>query len=229
MGKETNKRGENYTKEEDKFLFDNAKDMSVKDIAKKLGRPINGVRTRMNRLGIDLRKIKGTELRLWTKEDDEYLKENYAIMNVVDLAKKLDRTTSAIHSRKDKLEIENKNKPIPPEGRLRKSAGYLRLTMPLDENGKREEQSYHRFVYEKHHKVKLNKSEIIHHIDGDGFNNDMENLWYCKDISTHKLCHAQLEEISYQMVQEGFIKFDKETKEYYVNEGRYLAEGDLDA
>lgn len=37
----------------------------------------------------------------------------------------------------------------------------------------------HRYVYEKHYKVKLSHNDIIHHIDGDKSNNDPENLLKC--------------------------------------------------
>lgn len=228
MVKEMKKRGKNYTKEEDKFLFDNAKDMPVKDMAEKLGRPIDGVRTRMHRLGINLRKLKGTEQIAWSKEEEKFLKDNYYKMTAKEISKILGRSEIAVAHRRIVMGLKTKTKPVPPEGRLRKSDGYLRLVMPLDENGKRKERLYHRIVYEEHNNIKLKKSEIIHHIDGDGFNNNIDNLWYCKDISTHKLCHTQLEEISYQMIQEGFILFDENTEKYYVNEKRYLESGDFD-
>jgi len=42
------------------------------------------------------------------------------------------------------------------------------------ENGKK--QRYHRYIYEKHYKIKLKKNQHIHHIDNNPLNNNILNL-----------------------------------------------------
>ena len=39
---------------------------------------------------------------------------------------------------------------------------------------------------------KLEKGEIVHHLDGDSCNNDPDNLFVCKDQSEHQLLHNQI-------------------------------------
>ena len=56
-----------------------------------------------------------------------------------------------------------------PEGSQRKD-GYVRLTV----NGKRVLK--HRHIMEQHLGRKLKPDEIVHHIDGDNTNNDINNL-----------------------------------------------------
>ena len=48
--------------------------------------------------------------------------------------------------------------------------GYVRI------NVNRKQKYEHQHIMEQHLGRKLEKNEIIHHIDGNGFNNDIENL-----------------------------------------------------
>lgn len=49
-------------------------------------------------------------------------------------------------------------------------------------------------------------------------NNDISNLVYCPDLSYHAKIHAQLRQISFELVQIGVIKFDKRNDKYYIDE-----------
>ena len=62
----------------------------------------------------------------------------------------------------------------------------------------------------------------INHIDGNKKNNNPENLLRCADTKSHRKIHAQLEKIAYQLIQEGFIIFDKNKQEYIANSNRRL-------
>lgn len=57
--------------------------------------------------------------------------------------------------------------------------------------------------------------ESIHHIDGNKLNNKIENLILCESSKDHRLLHASLEEIAFELVRDGIIKFDKEKRKYY--------------
>jgi ssDNA-binding Zn-finger/Zn-ribbon topoisomerase 1 len=48
----------------------------------------------------------------------------------------------------------------------------------------------HRYVYEKHIKRLLKNNEIVHHIDGNKLNNNIENLELCLN-STHTKHHPK--------------------------------------
>ncbi|HAU84055.1 MAG TPA: hypothetical protein DCW90_00545, partial [Lachnospiraceae bacterium] len=81
---------------------------------------------------------------------------------------------------------------------------------------------YHRVIYENHYKVKLKKTEKIHHIDGNKKNNDISNLLKCSSTKRHREVHAQLEKVAYQLIKEGYILFDKDKEEYIANSNRRL-------
>lgn len=213
-----------WSKKEDDFLRENAKDMTVVEMSAELNRSPRGVMARLGRIGISLWEEKGTGLGYWSKEEDDFLSNNYQTMTALEISKKINRSIGSIYDRVGLLGLEHKYDPIPSEGRVYKtSKGYKIRYFP---NGKTAQE--HRNIYEDYYNIKLEAHNIIHHIDGDGFNNNIDNLWYCKDVSTHKLCHIQLEEISYQMINEGFIKFSHENGLYYLNDNRYLESGEND-
>jgi hypothetical protein len=47
----------------------------------------------------------------------------------------------------------------------------------------------HRLVMEAHLGRKLNKGEIVHHIDGNRMNNDLSNLKLCASVKEHNELH----------------------------------------
>jgi NAD-dependent dihydropyrimidine dehydrogenase PreA subunit len=73
----------------------------------------------------------------------------------------------------------------------------------------------HRIVMELSLKRRLKQGEVIHHIDGDKANNNLENLLLCNK-SLHRSTHHQIENISFKLIQLGIIKFNKEKKQYLI-------------
>lgn len=71
----------------------------------------------------------------------------------------------------------------------------------------------HRTVMEAHLGRELLKSEIIHHIDGNKFNNELNNLWLTNH-SSHIKAHHTLEKIALQLYRQGFVEFDVTSGEY---------------
>ena len=67
--------------------------------------------------------------------------------------------------------------------------------------------------YEPTHRVLLKNSgyiipegHAVHHVDGDKINNELDNLVVLSKRD-HRLLHSQLENVSMQLVREGYIKF----------------------
>lgn len=64
---------------------------------------------------------------------------------------------------------------------------------------------------------KKRDSEVVHHIDGNKLNNDIDNL----DVMTteeHNRCHgAAANELLFQLYKEGIITYNRETKRYERN------------
>lgn len=210
-----------WSEEELDYLKNNAKNKSVEEMSNYLQRTPKAIRNRLEMIGISLRDLKNIKFESWSEEEDNFLKNNYHLMTVKELQKHLDRTEKAIRSRKNTLGLSNKY------GKLRElrgkeyyvnSDGYY-LTYNKE---KKRLTSSHRIIYEQYYGIKLKSNQYIHHIDGSKKNNKVENLLLCNGCKEHTLIHKQLETISYQLIQEGYILFDKEKKQYIANPNRRL-------
>lgn len=112
--------------------------------------------------------------------------------------------TIAYHFRRNNIKIRNKtecqigkkrpflskeNNPNWKGGRCT-TCGYVKLNSNMRE---------HRFIAEKVLGRKLNKSEVVHHIDGNGLNNANSNLVICTQsfhVFLHKLAKEKSNEQS---------------------------------
>lgn len=65
-----------------------------------------------------------------------------------------------------------------------KPSGYIEIT-----RGRNKNKVIHRVIMEKHLKRKLLKNEVVHHIDGNKKNNDIQNL-QVMDRKEHNRLHA---------------------------------------
>lgn len=73
----------------------------------------------------------------------------------------------------------------------------------------------HIMVVENHIRRKLMDGEVVHHIDGDKLNNNINNLDICT-ITQHNNCHAKAEQIVFQLYKQGKVGYDKINKLYYL-------------
>lgn len=71
----------------------------------------------------------------------------------------------------------------------------------------------HRVVMENHLNRKLLKHEIIHHIDGNKSNNDINNLWLT-NLSDHTKAHKSLENIAISLYKQNKVLFNRDTGRY---------------
>jgi len=62
----------------------------------------------------------------------------------------------------------------------------------------------------------FNNKEQIHHIDGDKLNNKFSNLVLCS-VSEHTRIHKSYEVLTYKLIKEGLVKFDKVKNELNVD------------
>jgi hypothetical protein len=49
--------------------------------------------------------------------------------------------------------------------------------------------------------------ELVHHIDGDKFNNTLDNLYLCSSMSHHREIHNSLEFVAFELLRKGIIQF----------------------
>ena len=86
------------------------------------------------------------------------------------------------------------------DGRERpKSHGYFRT----GKNGQHE----HRKVYEDYYGIKLNRNQIIHHINFDKTDNRIENLFCFNSTSEHRRCHTNYDRLRREY-PDSIIKFE---------------------
>jgi hypothetical protein len=74
----------------------------------------------------------------------------------------------------------------------------------------------HRKVMQEYLGRKLTDDEVVHHIDGDKLNNDIENL-YLTDKSKHAIAHDSAEKLCLELYKKGFVDFNKETGQYQLS------------
>jgi len=111
--------------------------------------------------------------------------------------------------------------PNPPKGKLHhfwkggvvQKNGYKYIKVKSGKDGYLAE---HRKIIEEFLGRKLKKDELIHHIDGNRLNNNIENLILCS-LKEHFVIHNSLMKIGYMLVQKGQIKFNKQTKTYAIS------------
>jgi hypothetical protein len=63
----------------------------------------------------------------------------------------------------------------------------------------------------------LTENEIVHHIDGDKQNNNIDNL-FLTSVQTHNELHAKSEHIIFELYKKGIVKFDRTIARYYIDE-----------
>lgn len=94
--------------------------------------------------------------------------------------------------------------------------GYLRYTSLYDENGvstKLMGEYVHKIIYGNYIGRKLTREEQVHHIDMNKLNNNIANLFYCKNKTEHHKIHSQMEDLALSLFNK-YIYFDKKNKEY---------------
>lgn len=115
---------------------------------------------------------------------------------------------------KGKKGLQGKNHPSWKGGSYISSDGYRMIH--TEGHGWAAYKKEHKLVIEKELKRLLNINEVIHHIDGDKLNNEINNLQLCSSDSKHRDAHNNLETIAFSLVKLGLIKFDKISNTYSV-------------
>ena len=80
----------------------------------------------------------------------------------------------------------------------------------------------HRIVMELHLGRRLKEGEVIHHIDGDKTNNNLNNL-FLTDKKNHRDLHHSIEKIAFSLMQLGLIKFENNEYTIVPNVGNHIS------
>lgn len=108
--------------------------------------------------------------------------------------------------------LRGENHPKWKGGTYVSSDGYRMILVSHDNNITKWKnyKKEHIVVMESKLDRKLLSNEVIHHVDGDKLNNSIDNLWLTNHRG-HRIVHNSLQELAYNLVKNGLIKFDSGT------------------
>lgn len=75
----------------------------------------------------------------------------------------------------------------------------------------------HQYIMETHLGRRLEKGEVVHHIDGDKRNNDLDNL-FLTTVNEHNKLHAESENILFELYKKGIVGFDRKMGRYFLHD-----------
>lgn len=206
-----------WTKEEDEFIKDNYRQLTVKELVGCLdGRTERAVRGRIERLGLTLKDLKRGQTYkkyTWSEEEIEKVIKYSTLLSDEEIYNRhLNHLPNSnwVYRKRRELELEGKEPYKHGKHYLHKD-GYLHQFV----NGKTIWE--HREIMENSIGRGLTDEELIHHINGVKGDNRIENLYLCDNRSHHATVHKQLESVAMDLVSMGVIEFDKEEGLYHVN------------
>lgn len=155
----------------------------------------------------------------YTKQECQFIVNNFNSMSFKELAEKLNRKASSIASKCRRLGLitvdgNGSSKRVGKlNGNWKGGLSYLESGYVRDNvKGK----NVHTVVMEEELGRKLINKEMIHHIDGIKHNNHLSNLVLCSNASEHRHLHCSLERAAFALVRQGLIKFDRDSGNYYL-------------
>jgi len=104
------------------------------------------------------------------------------------------------------------------------SCGYINVYIGPKNSNKRQytgERDYcgsireHVFIMEEYLERSLKKGEVVHHIDGNKTNNNLDNL-QVMSVADHNNCHGKSKEVIFDLYKQGIVGYNRETKKYYI-------------
>jgi hypothetical protein len=79
----------------------------------------------------------------------------------------------------------------------------------------------HQYVMELHLNRRLEKGEVVHHIDGNKRNNALDNL-YLTSVTEHNKLHAESESIVFALLKDGIVRFNRDIGRYELTNERKI-------
>lgn len=127
-------------------------------------------------------------------------------------AKRLDVRRKISEATKGRSKTFKDGKNLRILGRKVDSGGYIKVYSEELKDYVHE----HRAIMQNILNRNLRKGEIVHHLDGDKKNNNIENLLLCSSESEHKIVHRNLEQIGYDLFKKGVIQYSTKLGSYYI-------------
>ena len=189
-----------FSERDDEYICAHYRTMSHGDIARHLGWHVGSVRRRAVRIGV------AKALKRWTDAEDHVIqtawRKGQPLKNVAQL---LGRRVSEVSPRARGRGCKPWRKPKYMHGG--------RPTVGCREGRPHYE---HRAVMERELGRRLRSCEIVHHIDGDKFNNAADNLHVFVDRAAHRKAHCTIEHILPALLRGGIVEFDRTEGVYRI-------------
>tara|TARA_R100000656_G_scaffold101834_1_gene74101 strand:- start:97 stop:741 length:645 start_codon:yes stop_codon:yes gene_type:complete len=123
--------------------------------------------------------------------------------------------------------VSGENNYLFEEGRImdNKNSDYIQIkTMKHPYRTKGNYVVQHRWIMEKHIgrylKPNINgkpgSGELVHHVDMNKKNNDINNLYLCKNMADHQRVHGSFNELCRILMENNIIAFDHNIGEYCI-------------
>lgn len=203
-------KGGRFTEREDAFLRKHSGSMSHRDIAKRLGRSVRSIESRLRKLG--QRKFSTTA---FTADEDAVIRAAHG-RSSVDVARQLGRSPAVVRMRAKRLGLGGWKQITPVRTDYR---GY-RVRCVRKRNGKYRRVPEHRAVMEDYLGRELADRERVHHINCDKRDNRLENLYLCASDAEHHRLHALLDATMRELLSRGWVVFDHTQGVYVLCETR---------
>ena len=94
--------------------------------------------------------------------------------------------------------------------------GHILLYSPNHPNAKKNFVPEHRIVLESQIGRYLLPNEVVHHIDCDPQNNQIDNLCLMSGCREHNVAHASLNQCVADLIKMNVLSFDRKSKKYFV-------------
>jgi len=99
-----------------------------------------------------------------------------------------------------------------------KTSGSILQYSPNHINNRKGYVAQHRLVIEEDLGRILSMEEVVHHINMDNSDNELDNLYLCRNASCHNKAHASLNYCVKDLINRGCLKFNKEEGIYILGD-----------
>jgi hypothetical protein len=201
--------GRNFNSIEDDFIRSNYGSMSLGVMARTLERSFDGVNKRVRKLG-----LKRKTNRQWSDAEDQVIRMGEG-RKLGDVAKELGRCVSEVSARWKKI---GDGSSWAARGGFNLSRGRKVIRFSRENSRYSRAVFEHRDNMEKHIGRKLGSSEIVHHVDLDKGNNEIDNLHVFPGRSEHRKAHYSIELLIPSLLQRGIVRFNRSLGVYELCE-----------
>jgi len=205
---------------EKEWLIENylKKNRTLTDISKECGVSVGAVRKFVTKFKLK-KRVKIYKDKDWLY--DQYINKN---KSCIDIAKQCNTAKPTILSylHRYKIPIRNLSEAtkikfdklyeLPQNYEVYFRKGYLFVRLPEGRN-----KPYHVWIMEQEIGRKLKSHERVHHIDGNKLNNNLNNLFLCKNTSEHRKIHFEIERIAFLLIEKNILYFDIKEKNYKIS------------